>query len=251
MSCRITILQNGEWIAPGPVIFLHPYGRHERVVIAQNFFLVENGQERILVDTGLDSLESYNTRKEREEFGLEQSKTTRELLEARGLTPSDIDTVVITHLHFDHYLNVRLFEKARIIIDRREFFYCLDPANRRALPRAGFPREALGWLVDQAWERLQLTEDVTEVATGVTTIRTGGHSPGHQIVSVDTEIGPVVLPGDEIYMYENIEKGIPIGYYYELSQVESTMDWLNSREGFVIPSHDPEVAKRHPSLQIG
>ena len=36
----VQVLCNGRWLAPGTVIFMHPYGRHDPVDIVQNFFLV-------------------------------------------------------------------------------------------------------------------------------------------------------------------------------------------------------------------
>src|SRR5438094_721439 len=63
---------------------------------------------RILVDTGVHQ--------------------TREMLldglRRRSLEPSDIDIVVLTHLHFDHCENVALFPHARVVVHQSEIGEC-------------------------------------------------------------------------------------------------------------------------------
>lgn len=246
----VTILDNGRWIAPGAVIYAHPYGWRDPVTIAQHFFLVEGDGHVVLVDTGIDGLEQYIALEQLERLSPAPSVTTREALAAHGIEPGDVDTLVLTHLHFDHYANARLFDRARVIVNRKDYLAVLLPENRRYAPRAGFPRDTLAWLVDDAWERLELVEGEMDVLPGLTVIETGGHSPGHQIVTVETDAGRVVIPGDAIYTYENLEQDVPIGYYHDLDRVCAGMDLIRSLGGHVLPTHDPAVAERYPSMRI-
>jgi glyoxylase-like metal-dependent hydrolase (beta-lactamase superfamily II) len=239
------VLCNGRWLAPGTVIFLHPYGRHDQVEIVQNFFLVRAGDHVALVDTGLDDLGAWCDPRDRERLG--SSVPTTDLLAREGVAPEDVDTLVLTHLHFDHYLNAARFPRARVIVNRREFEYVMSPRNRRALPRSSFPREVFAWLVDEAWDRLELVDGEQEVLPGVRVIETGGHSPGHQIVVVETGSGPVVIPGDEIYLHANLDEDIPIGYYHDFERVSAAMDLLRELGGHLLPAHDPAVLSRYPS----
>lgn len=246
----VSILCNGRWVAPGAVIYSHPFGWREPVEIAQNFFLVEGGGHVVLVDTGVDHLESYVDPAQLARLRPAPSVTTRDLLAERGIEPEDVDTLILTHLHFDHYANARLFTRARVVVNRTDYVHVLLPENRRYAPRDGFPRDTFGWLVDDAWERLELVEGETEVLPGIRTIETGGHSPGHQIVTVETEAGLVVIPGDEVYMYENLEQDVPIGYYHDFEKLVAAMDTISALGGHVLPAHDPSVAERHPTLRI-
>ena len=246
----VSILNNGSWVAPGAVIYSHPYGWREPVEIVQCFFLVEGGGRVVLVDTGIDHLESYVDPAQLERLKPEPSVTTGELLAERGIEPDDVDTLILTHLHFDHYANARLFNRARVVVNRREFLHVLDPANRRYMPRQGFPREVLAWLVDGAWERLELVEGAADVLPGIRVLETGGHSPGHQLVTVETADGVVVIPGDEVYTYETLENDIPIGYFYDFERLTSAMDLIRSLAVHVLPAHDPAVLTRYPTLRI-
>lgn len=246
----VTIANNGTWIAPGAVIYAHPFGWREPVEIVQNFFIVEGNGHLALIDTGIDHLETYIDPTQLARVDAAPSTTTVDLLAARGIDPADVDTLVLTHLHFDHYANARLFSRARLIVNRHDYVHVLLPENRRYAPRIGFPREIFAWLVDEAWERLDLVEGETEILPGIHTIETGGHSPGHQIVTVETEAGLVVIPGDEIYMYENLEADIPIGYYHDFDKVSAAMDLIRSLGGHLLPAHDPAVHARFPAAQI-
>ena len=115
------------------------------------------------------------------------------------------------------------------------------------MPRDGFPRKVFGWLVDEAWDRLELVEGEADVLPGIRVVETGGHSPGHQIVVVDGASEPVVIPGDEIYLYANLEEDVPIGYYHDFEKVSRAMDLLHGLGGHVLPAHDAEVLRRYPS----
>jgi glyoxylase-like metal-dependent hydrolase (beta-lactamase superfamily II) len=86
---------------------------------------------------------------------------------------------------------------------------------------------------------------------GIRVIETGGHSPGHQIVVVETGEGTVVIPGDEIYMYANLEQDIPIGYYHDFERVSRAMDLIAELGDHVLPAHDAEVARRYPGGVVG
>ena len=52
-------------------------------------------------------------------------------LKSHGLAFDDIDTVILTHLHWDHCQNADLFENARILVHPRELDYARKPELRR------------------------------------------------------------------------------------------------------------------------
>ncbi|MGN9837785.1 MBL fold metallo-hydrolase [Nonomuraea sp. H19] len=104
-------------------------------------------------------------------------------LAAVGVTPAEIDTVVLTHLHSDHASGVVLdggpaFANARYVLQQAE----LDAAQGQALDR----------LVTPIKGQLHVVEGQAEVAPGVHVHLAPGHTPGHQIVRV----GDVAVTGD-------------------------------------------------------
>lgn len=105
---QVSILDGGTLWLDGGAMFgvvprvlwerLHLPDDKNRIQLAMNVLLVEDGKRRILVDTGAGT--KWDERA-REMYRL-APRPAAELLEPAGLTPGDIDLVVSTHLHFDH-----------------------------------------------------------------------------------------------------------------------------------------------------
>lgn len=248
----IDILKYANWFAPGATVFDHAYGIHDPQPIVLAGFLVRTKGANILIDTGMDDIESTYTAEMRSRFpNLGRSKNAGELLSAFGLTPDEINDVIITHLHFDHYVNAPLYRKARFHIPRIEWEYVRDPVNLPGCPECGFPRGPLDWLATLPSDRLILREDHDEPMPGISLRHTGGHSPGHMVVDVDTADGRAIVVGDAFYLYEHIERDIPLGYRTNLAEVLAGYRWLRAQNAILLPAHDQRVFERHPGGRIG
>jgi len=252
MDYCIHILKYADWFAPGTTVFDHAYGRHDAVKICLAGFLVRGGGRTIMIDTGMNGIDQSYTGADREAWDhLGPSRNTDDLLADLGLTLEEIDTVVITHLHFDHYINAPIYPKARFVLPRKEWDYFHDPRNAGACPEIGFPREPIQWLAGEAADRLELVGDEYEVAPGITMHWTGGHSPGHMVVRIPTSEGPAIVVGDAFYMYEHIEKDIPLGYRTNVQEVLEGYRWLRSQNAILLPAHDYAIFDRHPQGTVG
>jgi glyoxylase-like metal-dependent hydrolase (beta-lactamase superfamily II) len=110
-------------------------------------------------------------------------------LEAAGVAPGDVDTVVISHVHDDHLgwtvdptTTRPRFENARYLIHRAdlEMMRGAEDEENRAIYEATIePLERLG-AVDP-------TEEPVELLPGVLVRHAPGHTPGHQVVLIDSE----------------------------------------------------------------
>lgn len=102
-----------------------------------------------------------------------------------GLSPGDVDCVVLTHLHSDHssgavFDGEPAFPNARYVLQQAELGWA-SAAIQEAVVRP------LG-------DHLDILEGSSTVAQGVSVISTPGHTPGHQSVRV----GDLVLCGDVV-----------------------------------------------------
>ncbi len=122
-------------------------------------------------------------------------------LAAVGVSPDEIDWVILTHLHFDHAGGAtrrddagRLcpaFPRARHFIQRAEW----TDANGRIPELAGaYFRDDFKPLEDAGL--VELVEGDAEITTGVTAQLTGGHTRGHQIVRIESAGESAVLLAD-------------------------------------------------------
>ncbi|WP_234380612.1 MBL fold metallo-hydrolase [Streptomyces sp. CMB-StM0423] len=117
-------------------------------------------------------------------------------LAAAGIAPGDVDAVVLSHLHEDHYgWSVTpdgrpAFPRARYVVQAAELA-ALAPGDA-AVRYAVDPLRAAG--------RLHVVDGGTRLAGGrggaVTLVPTPGHTPGHQSVVVDGGRRQIVIAGD-------------------------------------------------------
>ncbi len=151
---------------------------------------VEAGGQKIIVDTGLghvvDAKTARITRLQRPRGSL------LDALARLGVSPSDIDLVIDTHLHSDHCSgNILLdedgqprpaFPNARYVVQRREYEDAMRPNERTAatyFPVNYHPLVQSG--------QMHLLEGDTVLAPGVTGVVTPGHTPGHMSVQFEAD----------------------------------------------------------------
>lgn len=182
-----------------------------------------------------------------------------ELLAELGIAPEQVDTLVLTHLHYDHTGTVALFPNARIVVQQAELDYWTGPLAARIV------RER--WLMERAdvahvQVALATTTDAhpggaitvtgdAELAPGLSVHLVGGHTAGMQVVRFATAAGPFVIASDAAHYYENIEDDRPFEILHDVPGMYLGFDRINELAGSparVAPGHDPEVFTRHPPL---
>src|SRR5271168_575742 len=158
-----------------------------------NTVLVNTGDKLVLIDAGC---------------GVDKfQKTTGGLLgnlAAAGYAPGDIDMILLTHAHFDHLWGISdrenaslLFPSAEFVASETEVAFWSDPELAGKLPPAQQPRVTQANL-KLASPRMRLIKGVAEVAPGVTTFDTPGHTPGHISVRISSGSEELLLTGDVV-----------------------------------------------------
>ncbi len=93
----------------------------------------------------------------------------------------------------------------------------------------------------------------TEIAPGIRALEVGGHSPGQQILIVDTATGPLVLTSDAAHLYEELEQARPFGVLADLEEMYlgfETIKRLGAEPAaIVVPGHDPDVTRRFAAVE--
>jgi N-acyl homoserine lactone hydrolase len=121
-------------------------------------------------------------------------------LAALGLAYTDINHVILSHLHYDHCGDLRHFCHARISVQRREHTHAFGPEPGMAYFRDEYNDPRLQWdLHDGDWQAMP----------GLRLIDTRGHTEGHQSAIVDLpQTGTVVLPFDAADLQENLDSAV-------------------------------------------
>lgn len=146
--------------------------------------LIQTLGKNILVESGIGN--GKLTDKQKRNFGvLEESKLEGELGHL-GLTPADIDYVLMTHMHFDHACGlssvvngeqVSVFPNAKIVTSKIEWDEMRNPNIRS---------KSTYW--QENWEAIQNqveTYDQEWTLGPIKLVHTGGHSDGHSIMVIE------------------------------------------------------------------
>ena len=167
---------------------------------ALNVMVVRSGDRNILIDAGLGMDPDLN---------LPRAGQLIRRLGASGIDLGEITDVVITHLHMDHIggllvdgVKEQLHPKLRIHVAAAEVDFWKAPDFTRTNMPPGFPdalRATATHFLAEYGSYVRTFEDVHEIAPGVTAHRTGGHTPGHSVVRLNSNGEALTFAGDAIF----------------------------------------------------
>jgi glyoxylase-like metal-dependent hydrolase (beta-lactamase superfamily II) len=164
-----------------------PFFKSASSAIGINPILIRDGKHCILLDTGLGWGLDYNS-------AYTDTSNLLTNLDIFGLKPADITHVVLSHLHFDHaagstFVDDRISTQptmphANYFIQKKEWYYALEQVgNKRKMMGADYQLDEFYKLAAED-KLVMITDTRIELFPGIELIRTGGHTPGHQIVKI-------------------------------------------------------------------
>lgn len=224
--------------------------RARKLDIAMMIWLVRGDGHNILVDSGF-----YHERFFKD-WKVKDFIKPSDALAGLGLKPEDITDIVITHMHWDHADGIDLFPKARIWVQKEELEYYAGEAWETKDTSDGIDAQDVLELVKSNTEgRVGLVHgDAQEILPGLTCYTGGKHTYQSQYVGVNTIGGTVVLASDNMYLYENMERHVPIATTLDAAsnlRAQDRMKRLAMRPEWVIPGHDPALFDRFPKTATG
>ena len=207
-------------------------------------WVIRNANRTILVDTGFDRAEAKLR-------GRKLDYAPQEVLKLIGVEAESVETVIVSHLHYDHAGTLDLYPAARFHIQEAEIAYATGPCMCEDAMRKPFTADHVCSLVKKVYSgRVQFHDGDGELAPGITVHKTAGHSKGLQCVRVATANGPVVLASDAAHLYENMDRRKPFSITIDVEETLRTYTRLEQLAGDrarVVPGHDPLVLKRYPA----
>lgn len=177
-----------------------------------------------------------------------------EVLAASGVPAGSVTDIIVSHVHWDHVDGADLFPNARVWIQKEEYEHYVGPGGEaRADQIAPVNASMLAELRSDG--RIHLVEgDDQEVIPGIRVYTGGRHTYASQYVGVNTRSGTVIIASDNMYLYENLERRIPIAATFDTASnlaAQDRMRRLAGRPELVIPGHDPLVFRRFPAVGSG
>ncbi|WP_424629459.1 N-acyl homoserine lactonase family protein [Bradyrhizobium sp. SYSU BS000235] len=149
-----------------------------------------------------------------------------------GLAPADIDTIFLTHLHWDHVENLDLFPQAEVLTPRSEFEYAATPRpNDWGTPP--YVREILRDI-----RVTLLPEQEQEIFPGVKTLLLPGHSIGLQGLVIDTGSERAVLASDALWSARDATRAVPDVAFFDPAKAQVSLDRALAAGDVFYPGHD-------------
>ncbi len=208
-------------------------------------WVLDNGQRQIVVDTGYDAQEAVRRKRP-------ILRDPAVSLGALDLDADSVETVIITHLHYDHAGGLDRYPRATFHVQETELAFATGPCMCDPEMQAPYTVDHVCEMIRHIYSgRVVFHSGDAQVAPGVTVHRIGGHSAGLQAVRVMTQSGPLCLASDAAHYYENFEKKklFPIvAHHQEMLRGFEQIVKLGGSNSRVIPGHDPLVQQRYPSF---
>jgi len=218
--------------------------------IAMMVWLVRGGGRNILVDAGFYHDQFFK------QWHVTDFVKPSEALSRVGVKPEDITDVIISHMHWDHADGMDLFPKAKIWLQKEELEYYAGQAWQSRRTHGGIdPDDVIAAVKLNMQGRVGLVPgDAQEILPGITVYLGGKHTYASQFVGVNTVAGTVVLASDNMYLYENLDKHVPIAATLDADsnlRAQDRMKQLAAKPELIIPGHDPAVMTRFPNPSPG
>ena len=219
-----------------------------RIPLGMRPLIVRNGKQTVIIDAGCgDKMDP----KLAQIYKLDRRYHLDHALAEAGLTAEDIDIVVASHLHFDHVGGftkfgkdgslVPRFPKAKYIAHRAEWDDATHPHERN---RASYLQENFVPIKDAGV--LTLVDDGAEIIPGVRYRRSGGHTPNHQVVMIESRGRTAVFTADMYPTSVHVPDPWVMGYdLYPMDTLAFKRAFAKEaieREYLLFFEHDPSMA---------
>lgn len=249
------------------------YGAHNQgfIRLPYGYVVIKGNGHVIMVDVGYNYADHGNALADR--FAVQDFHGPKEVLAQIGLAPENVDTIIVTHAHFDHMGNLGDFPNARVFLQERELtksIWAMSLPSRMGYAAVAVdPADILKCVELSRDGKLSLVSgDMEDVLPGIDLrVAYDTHTYGSMYVVVRNDGArnskdPWVLTGDLVYVYENIDGdgavigaermytpvGVATGSQLNLLMAtEEIMKAVNYEKRRVIPVHERRLGDDFPS----
>jgi glyoxylase-like metal-dependent hydrolase (beta-lactamase superfamily II) len=215
-----------------------------KMIISFQCFVMRTKERQIMLDTciGNDRAREFPV------FTNMQTSFLADLAHA-GFTPENIDTVLCTHLHFDHVgWNTHLvdgkwvptFPNARYLFGRHEYEHWMHLKDTHGYHDLNHMYDSVQPVVDAGL--VDLIEPEHKVCPELSLMQTPGHTPGHVSIVIQSKGERAIITGDMMHHPIQLDRAAEVGRFDMLGDVASQtrvkfVNQVANSGTFVIGSH--------------
>jgi glyoxylase-like metal-dependent hydrolase (beta-lactamase superfamily II) len=225
-----------------------------------NCYLIRTGERTILIETGLG-----NKRDERARERMRvpaRTESIAETLARHGIDPESVDTVIDSHLHWDHCSGNTIVRDGRAepSLPRAQYFASRgewEHAHERLI------RDGISYL-DENYDplvesgRMTLVDGDFEVAPGVWMRRAPGHNRDMMVVTAESAGQTFCFLSDLVPTHAHTQPSWVSAFdLYPLQAIETKTEWLGlaaDRRWICAFAHDPRIdfarIENHPKTRF-
>ena len=177
----------------------------------------------ILYDTGNDEMwEKTYSDDIKQTYPISRCITIEEALSKEGMTPRDIDVLILSHLHFDHVGGLKFFVNTKA----GKQVYASSAELKDVIPALyDVPNQIQGAYIGSLFLGLPGInyvgiEKSYDLGQGISVFTQSCHTAGLLGLKVELESGVILFVGDTVYTSEAYEKELPPGGSINKTDIE-------------------------------
>jgi len=232
-----------KWLTPD---------ENNRITLATRALLIQENDQNILVETGIGAF-FEPTMSER--YGIEEKNhVLLDSLKKLNLSDSDIDIVILSHLHFDHAGGILsaweenkeptlLFPNAKFLVSKDGWERACNPHERDKASFVNKINESL-----KSSGRIVIINDKHSkiLSDDYSFFITHGHTKGLLHTVIKTKDGPIIFASDLIPGAPWVHLPVGMGYDREaetlLNEKKELLEWALANNARLFFTHDKEIA---------
>lgn len=228
MELELYAVKFGESLFHLRNIYRDTNNSEELVKISWSYYIAKHNNKTIFIDTG------FREENVAKQWGITFTDVEFELGSIIN-NLSVVDTVIITHSHFDHIENLDLFNKPEIIISKNEYDIALQQCSQSI-------KEKLLQCNIVTVENEYVYNDLFRFKV------IGGHSNGSSVVYFESNNNKYIITGDECYWCDNMLSNRPIGIYSSTENNERFLNDSHSSGLIPLPFHDLKIFEQYSAI---